>query len=94
MTVRSILTTCLVLGSTALLSGQQLAPTPPMGWNSWDAFGTTIRESEVKANADALVALKQYGWESVVVDIQWYEPAAQAHGYRPGAKLEGTTKTQ
>src|SRR5882757_331594 len=66
----------------------QLAPTPPMGWNSWDSYGTTIRENEVKANADTMASkLKQYGWQYVVVDIQWYEPNAQAHGYRPNAKL-------
>ena len=66
----------------------QLAPTPPMGWNSWDAYGTTINESEVKANADAMASgLKQYGWQYIVIDIQWYEPNAQAHGYRPNAQL-------
>ena len=65
-----------------------LADTPPMGWNSWDAFGTTVRESEVKANADAMAsALKRFGWEYTVIDIEWYEPNAQAHGYRPGATL-------
>jgi alpha-galactosidase len=67
---------------------QNLAPTPPMGWNSWDAFGTTVREDEVKANADVMASkLKQVGWQYVVVDIQWYEPNAQAHGYRPNATL-------
>ncbi len=66
----------------------QLAPTPPMGWNSWDAYGTTIKESEVKANADAMASgLKQFGWQYIVIDIQWYEPNAQAHGYRPHAQL-------
>ena len=65
-----------------------LAPVPPMGWNSWDAYGTTVREDEVKANADVMAAsLKQYGWQYIVVDIQWYEPHAQAHGYRKGAVL-------
>jgi len=65
-----------------------LAPVPPMGWNSWDAYGTTVREDEVKANADVMAAsLKQYGWQYIVVDIQWYEPNAQAHGYRAGAVL-------
>jgi hypothetical protein len=59
-----------------------------MGWNSWDSYGTTIREDEVKANADTMAAkLKQFGWQYIVVDIQWYEPNAQAHGYRPGAQL-------
>ncbi|MNF30848.1 hypothetical protein D3C84_115970 [compost metagenome] len=28
------------------------APTPPMGWNSWDCYGPTVTEAEVKANAD------------------------------------------
>jgi len=64
------------------------APTPPMGWNSWDAYGTTVKEGEVKANADVMAAdLKQYGWQYIVVDIQWYEPQAKAHGYRIGADL-------
>jgi alpha-galactosidase len=65
-----------------------LAPTPPMGWNSWDSYGTTITEKEVKANADAMASmLKAEGWQYIVVDIQWYEPNAQAHGYRPNATL-------
>jgi hypothetical protein len=65
-----------------------LAHTPPMGWNSWDAFGTTVTEDEVKANADYMAKhLEPHGWRYVVVDIQWSEPDAKAHGYRPDAKL-------
>lgn len=57
-------------------------PTPPMGWNSWDCFGTSVTEDEVKANADYMAQyLKQYGWEYVVVDIQWYEPQVEANPY-------------
>jgi alpha-galactosidase len=81
---------CAFLPSATPVAGQtpQLAPTPPMGWNSWDSYGTTIKENEVKANADAMAsALKQYGWQYIVIDIQWYEPNAQAHGYRPNAQL-------
>jgi alpha-galactosidase len=83
---------CLLFGIAALsqLYGQKvpLAATPPMGWNSWDAYGTTVTEQEVKANADAMASgLRQYGWEYIVIDIQWYEPNAQAHGYRPNAQL-------
>ncbi len=64
------------------------APTPPMGWNSWDAYGTTVTEAEVKANADFMAKrLKQHGWQYVVVDIQWSEMNPQAHGYRPNAEL-------
>jgi hypothetical protein len=64
------------------------APTPPMGWNSWDSYGTTVREENVKANADWMAEhLAKYGWKYIVVDIQWYEPNAQGHDYQPGAPL-------
>lgn len=59
-----------------------------MGWNSWDSYGTTVREENVKANADWMAAhLAKYGWKYIVVDIQWYEPNAQGHDYKPGAPL-------
>jgi hypothetical protein len=81
-------TATFLLTAAAAAKGQELASTPPMGWNSWDAYGTTVTESEVMANADVMASkLRQYGWEYVVVDIQWYEPNAKAHGYRPGAAL-------
>ncbi len=77
----------LMLSLTTL--GQTLAETPPMGWNSWDAYGTTVTENEVRANAEFMAKnLKQYGWEYIVVDIQWYEPNAQAGGYRKDALLD------
>jgi alpha-galactosidase len=58
------------------------APTPPMGWNSWDCFGPTVVESEVKANADYMAKnLKKFGWEYIVVDIRWYVGNDKAHGY-------------
>ncbi len=79
----------LFTGSAILTWGQNmLAPTPPMGWNSWDSFGTTITEDEVKANADYMAKnLKSHGWEYVVVDIQWSEQNPKTHGYRPNADL-------
>ena len=61
-----------------------LAATPPMGWNSWDCFGTTVTEAEVKANADYMAKhLKSHGWQYIVVDIQWSEQNPKTHGYRP-----------
>ena len=60
----------------------QWAQTPPMGWNSWDCFGPTVTEAEVKANADYMAEhLKNYGWEYIVVDIRWYIENDKAHGY-------------
>jgi alpha-galactosidase len=50
-----------------------LAPTPPMGWNSWDSYGESINEAEVRANAEWMAKhLKQYGWQYVVIDEGWY----------------------
>ncbi|MFC8348217.1 glycoside hydrolase family 27 protein [Streptomyces sp. NPDC057280] len=61
---------------------------PPMGWNSWDCYGTTVTEEEVLANARFMQEhLLAHGWDTVVVDIQWYEPTARAHGYNPDAPL-------
>ncbi|MDQ3133255.1 MAG: glycoside hydrolase family 27 protein [Acidobacteriota bacterium] len=72
----------------AHVSRRGLAPTPPMGWNSWDCYGPSVTEAEVKANAEYMAKhLKPFGWQYVVVDIQWYEPKAKAHGYRPNAEL-------
>ncbi len=49
------------------------AQTPPMGWNSYDYYDTTVTEEQVKANADYMAEnLKEYGWEYIVVDIEWY----------------------
>lgn len=58
------------------------AQTPPMGWNSWDCYGPTVVESEVKAHADYMAEnLKQYGWEYIVVDIRWFVANDKAGGY-------------
>jgi hypothetical protein len=73
---------------TVQASAQSPAPTPPMGWNSWDSYGTTVREENIKANADWMADhLAKYGWKYIVVDIQWYEPNAQGYDYKPGAPL-------
>jgi len=69
----------------------QVAQTPPMGWNSFDCFGSAVTEAEVRANADYMAAhLKPHGWEYVVVDFCWSHPSPgpchnpdQGSGYRP-----------
>ena len=60
----------------------QWAATPPMGWNSWDCFGPTVTESEVKANADYMAKhLKNFGWEYIIVDIRWSVTNDKSNGY-------------
>jgi hypothetical protein len=62
--------------------------TAPMGWNSWDCYGAAVDEATVRANAQFMADnLKQYGWEYVVVDIQWSEPKRQNHEYIPFTDL-------
>ncbi len=64
------------------------APTPPMGWNSWDCYGTAVTEAQTKANADYMAdKLLKYGWKLITVDIQWYEGKAVGHEYKEGAPL-------
>lgn len=54
----------------------------PLGWNSWDCYGAAVDEDTVRKNADFMAKhLKEYGWQYIVVDIQWYEPAAKNHEY-------------
>ena len=54
-----------------------VAPQPPMGWNSYDYYNTMVNEDQVRANAEYMAKnLKQYGWEYVVIDIQWSDPHA------------------
>ncbi|MBS1513195.1 MAG: glycoside hydrolase family 27 protein [Bacteroidetes bacterium] len=62
----------LLLLCSLYLNAQQLASSPPMGWNSYNCFGSAVHEDEVKANADYIAQhLKQYGWEYIVVDFLW-----------------------
>ncbi|MEO6982937.1 MAG: glycoside hydrolase family 27 protein [Edaphobacter sp.] len=77
-----------VLPSLAHAESPVLAPTPPMGWNSWDAYGTTVQENEVKSNADYMAAkLAKYGWQYIVIDIEWYATNPKTHGYIPGGTV-------
>ena len=61
----------LLLG-TAAAAAAPLAPTPPMGWNSWDAYGFTISEAQFKANAALLSKMRPLGWDTAVIDEGWY----------------------
>ena len=65
-----------------------IAQYPPMGWNSWDCYGAAVTEDIVRKNADYMAAhLKPFGWEYIVVDIQWSQPTAVNHEYEPFSEL-------
>lgn len=64
----------------ALAQTEDIAPfrtwaqTPPMGWNSWDCYYSSVNEKLTMQNAQYMVDhdMVKYGWEYVVVDIRWY----------------------
>lgn len=82
MKLRKQLFAAMLLGAVATQSAgadndltfRSWAPTPPMGWNSWDCYYSSVTEKEVMQNAQYLVDndLVKHGWEYVVVDIRWY----------------------
>lgn len=83
---------CAALAATAVHAEPafwKFAPTPPLGWNSWDCYGAGVWESNVISNADYMARhLRRHGWDIITIDIQWYEPLARTTGYRDGAELE------
>ena len=62
----------IAISASTLIHAQNLAPTPPMGWNSWDAYGLTIDEADYKANVTVLAGVQRYGWKYAVIDEGWY----------------------
>jgi alpha-galactosidase len=66
------------------------APRPPLGWDSGDAFGDSVTEKEVMANAHYLHDhLLKHGFNTVVIGGRWYDPAAHSSDLKDavGAKL-------
>jgi len=58
---------------TILPATAQVAERPPMGWNSWDAYGLTINEEQFRANVMVEAkTLRPYGWTYAVIDEGWY----------------------
>ena len=80
--------TSLLLALPIACCAQTLAPTPPMGWNSWDSYGATINERQFRESAAWVAAhLKPAGYEYVTIDAEWFvaEPTAsgnQANAHR------------
>ncbi|HEX8420105.1 MAG TPA: glycoside hydrolase family 27 protein [Sphingomonas sp.] len=69
------------------IKGLPLAPTPPMGWNSWNSFATTITEAQARETARIMAdRLLPFGYDVFTVDIQWYEPEASSYDYNRDPK--------
>lgn len=63
---------CAIVAHGHPLHAQSPAPTPPMGWSAWDAYGSGVTEAEFRANATVLASLRQYGWQYAMLDYGWY----------------------
>ncbi len=59
-----------------------LAPTPPMGWNSWNRFGPSVNDRLIRQTAEAMVAsgMSSAGYRYVVVDDGWEATLRDDHG--------------
>jgi alpha-galactosidase len=79
----------LLVALSALFSGMlsaqkfpNMAPTPPMGWNSWNYFNCNINENKIKQMADAMASngMKDAGYQYIVIDDCW-QIARDKDGY-------------
>lgn len=70
--------------------GDRIALTPPMGWNSWNCWGSSVSQEKVLSSARALVAqgLADYGWTYVNIDDGWQGVrGGRWHAIQPNAKF-------
>jgi alpha-galactosidase len=64
---------------------ENLAPTPPMGWNSYNHFNCEINETLIRETADAMVSsgMQSAGYEYVIIDDCWMASARDPDGSLP-----------
>ena len=83
-----ILSGCeLTLNKSSMAGSDQLdyaylAPTPPMGWNSWNFFARDIDEVKIKAASDAMASsgMRDAGYQYLVIDDAWMAAKRDANG--------------
>ncbi|MFZ5942066.1 MAG: glycoside hydrolase family 27 protein [Bacteroidota bacterium] len=68
-----LLLSLICLSSLFSQSFEELAPTPPMGWNSWNKFGCNVSEALIMEMADAMVesGMRDAGYTYIVIDDCW-----------------------
>lgn len=74
--------TVLISLAHAGTAGPSLAPTPPMGWNSWNCFEKDINEQKIRAIADAMVhsGMRDAGYQYLVLDDAWMAETRDENG--------------
>jgi len=68
-----VLALCLLVLGTRAQKFENLAPTPPMGWNSWNKFGCDVSEKLLMETADVMerTGMADAGYEYIVIDDCW-----------------------
>ncbi|PYU86001.1 MAG: alpha-galactosidase, partial [Acidobacteria bacterium] len=68
-----LLNTVALLAPATLSQTSLLAPTPPMGWNSWNKFGCNVSDKLIREMADAVVSsgMQAAGYQYVNIDDCW-----------------------
>ncbi len=65
-----------------IVVGDQIALTPPMGWNSWNCWGLSVDDNKVRQAVDYMVTagLADHGWTYINIDDGWEAPKRLADG--------------
>src|SRR2546430_8832362 len=68
-----LLNTVALLAPSTLSQTSLLAPTPPMGWNSWNKFGCNVSDKLIREMAEAMVSsgMQAAGYQYVNIDDCW-----------------------
>ncbi len=74
---------------TIVAGNHMLARTPPMGWNSWNVWGTSVDANKVRAAADAFnsLGLASFGYRFVNIDDAWEDSRDENGEIRPNSKF-------
>jgi alpha-galactosidase len=73
-----------------IVVGDEIALTPPMGWNSWNAYHGTVKGENVihAARAMASSGLIDHGWSYINIDDAWQgQRGGKFNGIQPNAKF-------
>ena len=83
-----LLFACVLCANAPAQKFDQLALTPPMGWNSWNKFQCNITEDLIRQTADAMVAsgMKDAGYEYINIDDCWHGERDAQGFIHPDAK--------
>lgn len=87
--LRAVFFATLLLPSALLAQSNSLAPTPPMGWNSWNLFAGKVDDKDVRAAADAMVSsgMKDAGYVYIIIDDTWQGTRDAQGNMQPNSKF-------